>query len=61
MKIVKVNEDLNEGHTLYDYRGQNLDVGVVVPDCDGNSIALILKTPDGKRLSCDIQYVTAVE
>ena len=44
MKKVKINEDLQEGHTLYEYRGQTLDVGVVVPDCDGNSIAVIVKT-----------------
>jgi hypothetical protein len=61
MKKVKINEDLHEGHTLYEYRGQTLDVGVVVPDCDGNSIAVIVKTPDGQRLSCDSNYFSFAE
>ena len=37
MKKDKINEDLQEDHTLYEYRGQTLDVGVVVTDFDGNS------------------------
>jgi len=56
MMKVKVNDDLKEGHTLYEYRGQILEVGTIVPDCDGNSIAAILKTEDGRRLSCDSEY-----
>lgn len=61
MKIVKLNEDLQEGHPCYEFRGQELPVGMVVPDCDGNSIAVILKTPDGRRLSCDQDFFTMVE
>jgi hypothetical protein len=61
MKKVKLNDDLKEGHPCYEFRGQIMDVGLVVPDCDGNSIAVILKTEDGRRLSCDQDFFTMVE